>query len=338
MRLLLLASLLTVPACFGGERADTGECPAGETCSPDTPDGLEFVGTPLADTANVEGPSPTAVGGTQEIALEDASDDAAFELPYTVDDGGALGVEYVSHAGDIVTVRGTGIGANYLRILDTTGELYDRKQIVGAKIDSIQIIPAGNEQVPVGEDVVFAAGRVTFSFALWGQVQESSGPTEERLVDTSLTAQLANSLHSAWDTLELDGAASGGYAVDVAAGDLVARTMPVTVVDAPDAMSADDPPTTVPPADANDAFACFSATNAGRYVAGLEWTFTIDGVPQIQQTNCVSVVTAKTSGTVTVVASAGGQSATIQLAVGGSEHARRPSRAPRPAAGERAAM
>src|SRR5438132_1112065 len=48
MRRLLLAPLLLAACNTAGERAETGECPVGETCSPATPRGLHFIGNTLA--------------------------------------------------------------------------------------------------------------------------------------------------------------------------------------------------------------------------------------------------------------------------------------------------
>src|SRR5688572_11558874 len=93
----LLAAVPLVAACTGGERASSGECPAGEICSPETPRGLHFIGNAMSDQllGSLFGPAATAVGGTQEIALEwDRGDGVlvAFTLPYAADDDGALGV------------------------------------------------------------------------------------------------------------------------------------------------------------------------------------------------------------------------------------------------------
>src|SRR6187402_2643497 len=83
-----------VAACTGGERANSGECPAGEVCSPETPRGLHFIGNAMSDQllGSLFGPAATAVGGTQEVALEwDRGDGnlVAFTLPYRADDDGA---------------------------------------------------------------------------------------------------------------------------------------------------------------------------------------------------------------------------------------------------------
>jgi hypothetical protein len=82
--------------CYGGERRNTGECPAGETCSDLTPTGLDFVGNSLIGELLLSGPRPTAIGGTQAVALEyDRGDgvDIALDLPFSADDDGAAGVK-----------------------------------------------------------------------------------------------------------------------------------------------------------------------------------------------------------------------------------------------------
>src|SRR5690349_9941492 len=119
MKSLVLASLLVVPACFGGERASTGQCPAGEVCSPETPNGLHFIGQALIDDVLVSGPAATAIGGTQDVALQYDRGDGiliALDLPYTADDDGGLGVRVDHTAGSVVTMRGMKSRSNYLRI------------------------------------------------------------------------------------------------------------------------------------------------------------------------------------------------------------------------------
>src|SRR6185312_12992433 len=98
----VLALLLAVPACFGGERANTGQCPDGETCSPKTPNGLEFIGADLAGTLDLSGPSPTAIGGTQSVALQyDRGDgiEIALDLPYKAVTAGSLGISVTATSG-----------------------------------------------------------------------------------------------------------------------------------------------------------------------------------------------------------------------------------------------
>ncbi|MBA3454583.1 MAG: hypothetical protein H0T42_15950, partial [Deltaproteobacteria bacterium] len=139
----LLAAVPLVAACTGGERASSGECPAGEICSPETPRGLHFIGNAMSNQVfgSLFGPAPTAIGGTQEVALEwDRGDGnlVAFTLPYLADDDGANGVAVASTSGSVVTVRGTASRKNYLRIVEPQfDELYDRYELAAAAIESI---------------------------------------------------------------------------------------------------------------------------------------------------------------------------------------------------------
>ena len=333
-----LLALLVVPACVGGERADTNQCPAGETCSPETPAGLQFIGTSLLGGFVVDGPLATAIGGTQEIQLDEEPALAVytpFELAYTVDDDGGLGVRFDHQNQNVVTVRGVASRSNYLRILDpTTNELFDRKMVDAAQIDSITLVPVTADTVPAGMPIAWATGRVDVGIALSGQVQESSGPSEERLVDTSMVATLDGATQRGWDALELANASAGTYALSVTAGNLAATSLGVDVVEAPDALAAIDPQPTIEAG--NDV--CFAATNAGRFVAGLAWSFTINGVTTAGTGNCVD--TDQQHGSITVSASAGGKTATIEMTIVQASAVHRASHTtqPRPTAGERAAM
>lgn len=331
--------------CTGGERASTGQCPAGETCSPRTPYGLHFLGSSLVDDVVLAGPVPTAIGGTQDVGL--AYDPGtgimvALDLPFeAVDDGGG-GVTVARQTGSVVTVRGAGSRTNYLRVLDASdGRLFDRKQLTGAAIDTIELVATDGETVPAGQPLAWATGDQQLGVALYGQVQESSGPTSERLVDTSMQLVLPGAEHVAWDTLHLPGASAGSYAISVTAGDRPAASIELVVVDHADAVAAISPAPTTAVTNGTTQV-CFAATAATRFVVGFAWAFVVDGTAQAGdplEPNCVLVSTKKTSGTLDVAATAGGRSATVTLTV--SATATRPPTTPRPqraTAGDRAAM
>ncbi|CAN5600066.1 hypothetical protein BH11MYX1_BH11MYX1_05770 [soil metagenome] len=352
MKSFVLASLLLVPACYGGERHDSGVCPAGETCSDLTPRGLEFVGATFADTASIVGPSPTAIGGTQDIAIEYdravSGVSVPLDLAYTADDDGGNGVALEHQAGALVTMRGIASRTNYLRISDAvTGELFDRHSLTGAAISRIAFVPATTELVPEGVDLAFATGTVKAGVALYGQVQASTGPQEERLIDQSMALELAGATQLAWDSLQLASATTGTYALGVTAGDRPTTNLDVIVVDHLDQIvKAPENATTIAPM--GSAIVCFDAITDGRYVAGLAWHYLVDSVDKTQNAlgNCISVGTNQTSGTVTVVGSAMGQSATLTLTIAAARTVMpaalaRQSRAQRvfvPTAGDRASM
>lgn len=324
MKRLLYPALLTLPlvGCYGGERYNTGECPAGETCSDLTPTGLEFIGNGLYGELLLSGPRPTAIGGTQAVALQyERADgvDIALDVPFTADDDGGLGVKVDAISGSQVVVRGAGSRSNYLRILDSDGLLMDRKELTGAAVDTIALIPEDMELVPADKQVAFAPGPREFGVAIYGDVQTSSGPRSQRLIDTSMELSLAAATREGWDSLSIN-AVVGTSTLAVTAGDKPAANVDFVVVDHADSVSSIEP---LPPSvsSTQSATVCFQALAAGRYVAGLTWTYVVDGTSTVKgdgtlQRNCISVSTTKTTGTVSVQATAGGQSASLALAVG----------------------
>jgi len=340
----LLVSLLGLAACTGGERANSGKCPAGETCSPLTPNGLHFIGNELADDLNLVGPSPTAIGGSQAVAIQYDRGDGiliALDLPFTADDDGGQGVKVTGTSGSVVTITGEGSRSNYLRILDADdGTLFDRKMLTGAAIDTIEVLPMNFERVPAHTDLAWAAGDFDIAVALWGQVQESSGPTEERLVDNTMSLGYQYGQTTGWDSLHVTAAPVGTQPLTITAGDKPPLDVDIVVVDAADQIVPLDSPDHLQPNLSSDV--CFSALAGNRTVVGFPWTFTVDGVaaPGSIEPNCVAVSTTRTSGTVSVVGTAGGQSATLQLTIGAMarEQASRPPRMLPTTAGERAAM
>ncbi len=330
-RSLLSLSLLAVPlvACnTAGERADTGECPAGEVCSAATPRGLHFIGVTLADELIAgNGPAATAVGGTQEVALEYDRGDGirvAMNLAYDADDDGGLGVSVVGHSGSVVTVKGARSRSNYLRIVEPgTGELYDRYTLTGAALKQMRLIGTEFESLPSNRpDLVFATGDQEIGVALVGDVQETSGTTAERIVDTSMILDLPGSIRTSWDSVRIANAQVGTYPLVVTAGDKPAATLPIEVVAAADAIAVIGPQPTVP---ANSSTTvCFQATHGTRYIYGLTWTFHANGMTRVNGKsdilrNCVGVSSqGMTSGSIPVTAAAGGQTFAVNVLVGQS--------------------
>lgn len=325
--LTLLGLPLSLVACnTAGERADTGECPAGEVCSSATPRGLHFIGTPIADDIITGGgPAATAIGGTQDISLEyDRGNGflAPLALPYDADDDGGLGVSVVGHTGAVVTVKGVRSRSNYLRIIHPqTAELYDRYSVTGAALKEMKIIGTEFEAPPLDPaGLVFATGDQTIGVALMGDVQRGSGASTERLVDTSMVLDLPGSIRATWDSVRLPNAQVGVHSLVVTAGDRPAATLPIEVVAGADALSLTGGPPTVAPN--SSVLVCFQATNAGRYIYGLTWTFQANGVTRTYGKtdllrNCVSVSSqGVASGTLPVTASAGGRTMSVNVVVG----------------------
>ena len=345
MKSFAFIPFLLLPACFGGERATTGECPAGETCSDLTPRGLQFVGADMTDDLALSGPSATAIGGTQDVQLQyDPTEGhyVALDLPFTADDDGGNGVKIDHVAGSVVTVRGMAVRSNYLRITDaTTGELFDRKQLTGAAIDSIKLVANTFDIAPPDRELAWLAGNVQVGIALYGQVQEGGGPTDERIVDQSMQLTLAGATQRAWDLVEMPAAIAGTYALGVTAGDKPTAHLDIVVVDHLDSLVVDpaNPATVLPNGVAT---VCFDGYASQRFVAGLTWHFLVNGVDKAGLGNCVGVGSSTaTSGTITVVGSADGMSATTSVAIATARTDAAPAQPARvrpSPAGDRAAM
>lgn len=355
-RLLLGLCVLPLSATAAcnteGERAATGQCPAGEDCSSSTPHGLHFRGAGLADDqlGIQAGPLPVAIGGTQDIALDYDPGDGVLrplDLAYDADDDGGLGVTIDHVAGPVVTVRGKASRSNDLRITDQVdGGLFDRYALTGAALDRIALVTIGWESVPDDASVVWAAGNVTAGIALYGDVQASGGPVSERLVDTSMQVDLAGAIQPRWDEVRLAGATAGHHALMVTAGDKPPAPLDIEVVDgASSIVFQGTSPATI--ARGSSALVCFSALSSGRFVSGLAWTFRIDGAAPISHGvgyvlgNCIDIDAPRggAASTITVMASAGGATMTLPVAIGAAAatHHRETHRM-RATAGDRAAM
>lgn len=321
---LSVPALLSLVGCTTlGERAESGECPAGEVCSSATPYGLHFIGNPMADELFLSGPSATAIGGTQEIELEYERTDGlrySLDLPWAADDDGALGVRVLEEAGSVVTVGGQRSRKNYLRIVNPgSGELYDRYEIAGAAISDIQLIGTETEVVPQGAPLVWAPGDQKIGIALFGEVQDGSDPEIQRIVDSSMALSLSGSERTAWDELRLPNATIGVHALTIEAGEAAARTFDVEVVAGADAITVigDAVPTVHP---TGSTTVCFQARNANRYVYGLTWQFNVDGEASNNgkgalRRNCVHVEGQVGPTSIPVVAAAGGQQLAVDVEV-----------------------
>lgn len=323
VRSLVLASLLLAACNTSGERARAGECPAGELCSDLTPYGLHFIGTPTADQIFLDGPGATAIGGTQEISLEYQRPNlvnSPLDLPYRADDDGGLGVAVVTQSGPTVTVAGTNSRSNYLRIVDPdTDELFDRYELSGAAVSAVNLIGTEFELVPDGMAMAWGPGDQSIGIALRGEVQNGSTNEMQRIVDTSIELGLAGSTRASWDLLRLPNATVGSYTVTVTTGS-VARTLPLDIVASADAMAVQNGDLNI--LVGGSRLVCFTASNRGRYVYGLTWQFTVDGIAtthgkDTMTRNCINVHAPANleAGTIAVVAAAGGAQATVDLTI-----------------------
>ena len=261
----------------------------------------------------------------------------ALDLPYEAKTSGNLGVTVQGTRGSVVTVQGATSGTNYLRIVDADdGTLFDRKLIGAGAVDKIELLPSTFEHVPFDADLAWAPGTFDIGVALYGTV---GSETDQRLVDDSMTLDLAGAQQTHWDTLHATGAQPGTTTLMVTAGDKPPAPIDIVVTDVADSVGPSDAPASL--TTNMSAEVCFTATAGTRTIVGLPWTFTVDGQPGSAglSPNCADIKTTKASGTVSIEASAGGQSATLVLPVGAmARTAPRPVRVLPTTAGERASM
>jgi len=303
-----LSMLALLPACKLQTQGDG--CTS--MCSPATPGGLEFIGTSLVSVEPVWGGQPpvaTAVGGTQDITIDD--DSQPFALPFATDLTGD-GISIASTHGSVVTIAGEHDASAVLRVFDpATNDTYDTKRLDGAAVDSAQLVggsyiedfePASDEIIPDGATVVWSPGTHDIGVALL-----SNGL---RVVDTSMQLAIAGGTQQSWDSLHVADMATGTTQVTITRGGLAPQQLDLIVVDRPDAIAAMQPIGAIQAATNQGVQVCFSATSEQRFVMGLSWWFQIDGEQQDADPwhpNCVDVTTTKTSGSVVVVAETDGQ-------------------------------
>lgn len=286
-RLLAFAAL--TPALLGGcpEVAvdyNAYSCHQGETCSHDTPNGLVFEGTDI--TGQLGGaPGPLAIGGTQRVTMLDPSDSLTrpvpFARPYTTDtsmpadERWDVGTEVVDEAGSVVTVRGISEGYNYLRVLAPDGDLYDRTILAAKPIHHRQVrMPYAYGGADENEAIVWTVGPHEMSVGLWSAPDSQLGNTSDLLVDESLTLTMPGATQTRWDTISVP-AAPPGHRDLVVAGGSGAAVLDVETVAAPDSIG-DAPGNYYPLSIYGSDLLCFVARHGGRYVAGAEWSFTMD--------------------------------------------------------------
>jgi hypothetical protein len=305
---ITLSLLAPLAACGDlGERATDGDCPRGEVCSDDTPRGLHFNGAELGDVfLDLDAPHPTLAGGTQDLRLSydpGTGISRSLDRPYVADDEGGAGFAVERTRGPVVTLRGVADRTHYLRITDPDGALYDRKELQGAKLASIQIVSSSPEVVEPGDAVVYAPGTQRLTVALFGKVQ---GGSTTRVVDESMTIALAGATRTAWDSVRISGLPVGRHAMTVRAGDRPEATFDVEVVAGADSIVAHEPLT--PLEATTGSVICFSARAAERHVLGLTWTFQADnGTAQAWLVNNCAFIVPEREGTLTLTARAGGQ-------------------------------
>lgn len=197
----LAALLLPLPfaACaVQGERADTGGCPVGEVCSPQTPTGLTFQGLSLGDAWFDGGLHPTAAGGSQPILVRQAPRNGVGNgtpltqpfTPLTTDDAFTA-----TASGSIVSLAAAAPASGWLRIVDADGDLMDRIVIDAANPARLELRSPTTELAP-GRSLAMVPGTTR---TLVTAIVASNGT---RLVDEGLQVAIAgvDAERLGWDT------------------------------------------------------------------------------------------------------------------------------------------
>lgn len=146
-------------ACMGevpGERAMTGMCPPGETCSTATPAGLNFVGHAMYDQ-DVLQLGPILAGGRFDVGLRTSDGQPLPPFAFEVEDAtvfqAALGTgpfgptndagEPLYRVDGFLTLQGSARGTTFLRIVDpTTRELFDRLALDVYELTGVNVVLA----------------------------------------------------------------------------------------------------------------------------------------------------------------------------------------------------
>jgi len=309
--------VVATAACTGqGDRA-VGGCPPFEVCSPDTPNGLGFLGAPLGDQPlGRMGPLPVATGGTQTIRVVTGASSTSppFDQDFeAVSSDAALGID--SFDPPDVTVHGLHAGEAHLRILDPDNDLlYDRFTVQVRNVARALVRPRDACIATTDRDFTLQRDMpwVTLAGATIDVLVQLEGPSGERLADETMLIGAADGVFAlereSWDVVRVRADAAG--VVTVRTGDGVDRNGSVTVV------STVEDILSVPAVGAAQSTTqaqrpgaiifCFRATNGGKLVAGAQWHFAAPAfsVSAAQAPSCTTVTgTAGQTGTLEVTAS-----------------------------------
>lgn len=189
---VLIAVMLACTVEAPGERASTGTCPPGETCSEATPHGLTFVGTGFFDDEFLR-LGPMIVGGRFDVGIRNPSGDPLPAFGFEIADGSILTASRgtgvfgpkddagaPTHPVDAyLTLEAHAPGTTMLRVVDpATGDLLDRIEMKVFEIsDAIVVNLDGSRR-----DHVIAGQEELLGVRLLA----SDGTTELRAVDQDL--------------------------------------------------------------------------------------------------------------------------------------------------------
>jgi hypothetical protein len=240
----LLALSLACVSEVDGDRATTGTCPEGETCSDATPMGLRFVGQIFFDdeTAHL---GPILAGGRFDLGLRTPDGAAVPPWTFTVENASVLGATTgtgtfgpVDETGrpeypvdGYLTLRGGTPGDTYVRILDaSSGDLLDRILLDVYELRDVRIRNASGPS----DDALVAGCESMIGVRLIA----TDGMTETEIggFDQDVTVSVGGELRRErrfWDCF-LYTVPAGATSADIevtAAGRVFAKSMPVVTLE-----------------------------------------------------------------------------------------------------------
>ena len=328
----LIFAVAPAANCDGGDRNQGyGSCPAGNTCSGDTPDGLDFVAPIIGEGFFDQGEVKIiAAGGTETIRLEDP-DGTPFELPYAAAVSGTAAAVASSADGTLVLRASAAPSAEVadLRITDPSdGALYDQISVTVQPLLGAQLALSLSESLAALEDgtpMLFAPGG--------GGIVSLLGVSDRLLIDDSLTLTGAGITQPSWDQFVVGQLPPGMHTLTASSA---GRAFPLTfeVAAGPDRLA----PTSVGSSLAvgSSGLVCFEAFLGARYIHA-SWAFSADNADLTAVTfeGCVSVAPRVVGQTVLLV-KGGGLALDVTIAATPAQHlVRTPS--PRGSLGDRAA-
>jgi hypothetical protein len=313
-----LASLSLTAGCITeGERAWSNECPDGEVCSPNEPQGLYFQGSPRSDDflGLDTGVGILAAGGTQTIEVMNADiHPLAYAFQATLQ-GGPFTMTTI--APPDVTLACSAEGSTHLRIIDpANGLLLDKVEVTSRPVAAVEAGPLPTE-LPASDTVEWAllagTGRAYVALKDGWDTRLTDESTRLAAVDDGVTT----GTQVAWDAIELTRATGGTAQVAVTPGDGQRRTADVPFVDLVESVTYDTD-IEVSAAVGLTSMYCFVARTGNAQVYGAEWTFATSGPLGSPEhsflPNCTDVAGLAT-GVGSITATAGGASTTVNVAV-----------------------
>ncbi|MFO0617015.1 MAG: hypothetical protein U0414_30750 [Polyangiaceae bacterium] len=322
---------LTLGACsLPGSRASLDQCPPGEACSDETPDGLYLTGAHLGDDVlGLASPPATARGGSQTMTA--VIGPSVNNPPYGGDfDAAIADNEVVLSVGSVappsVIVVGKNPGIAFLRLLEPgTDLLLDRFQLKVEAIDQVDAFPPELALAPDGPWAVLAGAEVS----LVARLHSSS---RARLVDEQMAFDGPDIVgRDAWDTVRVHAPASD-FELQMKAGLAPVVTSKIAVVASIEDIGGsllNGEKLELSPQRTQTV--CFVARSGDANVAGAAWTFTTSGNVEVAESSlvlpsCVEL-RAIAVGSATLTASASGFQKSFEVDIAPSTMLVKPSHA-----------